>query len=59
MLIGCKGEKPLREQVVIGYWISGPESFACLCYYDGRTNEWFSTDNGESLAQPDYWINTP
>lgn len=59
ILLDEKGERPLREQIVIGYWISGSEKFACLCYYDWRTNEWFSADNDESIKQPDYWINTP
>ena len=59
MIIDGKGDKPKPEQVVVGYWMSGPESVACLCYYDEDTDEWTSTDNGEGITEPDYWIATP
>lgn len=59
MIIDGNGNKPAKDEIVVGYWMSGPESFACLCYYDEDTDEWTSTDNGESISEPDYWIETP
>lgn len=58
-IIDGKGYKPAKEQIVVGYWISGPEKFAELCYYDPDDDEWTSCDNGEAIIDPDYWTEIP
>lgn len=58
-IIDGKGDKPAKEQIVVGYWISGPEKFAELCYYDPDDGEWVSCENGDGISEPDYWIESP
>lgn len=58
VIIDGIGDKPAKDEVVVGYWINGPEPFVCICCYDKNTDKW-TTDNGESISEPDYWIKTP
>jgi hypothetical protein len=59
IIIDGKGDHPEKGQVVVGYWISGPEKFAELCYYDPDDDEWVSCENGDGISEPDYWIESP
>lgn len=57
-IIEGAGQKPAKDQVVIGYWIQGVH-FAELCYYDNDEEEWYSCDQNDCISEPDYWIELP
>jgi hypothetical protein len=50
---------PDNDEVVIGYWISGPEKFAEACWYDKEHGKWYSGQTGDELHEPDYWVMKP
>jgi hypothetical protein len=58
-IIDGKGDKPAKEQIVVGYWISGPEKFAEACWYDKEHGKWYSGQTGDELHEPDYWVMKP
>ena len=59
VIIDGSGEKPAKDQIVVGYWSSGPEAFSGLCYYEPDDDTWVFVENGELISEPDYWIETP
>lgn len=61
LIIDKNSERP-KDDVVVGYYISGSYEFAILCYYDQKTKQWFSASpdtRGDELNEPDYWIEKP
>lgn len=56
---------PEGDEPVVGFWSSGKEPEAALCYHDKMTNEWFDCDrttdygNNGKVDVPDYWIERP
>lgn len=61
-IIDKNSQRPQKDKVVVGYYISGPYKFAELCYYDQESDEWFSASPDTidyPVNEPDYWINLP
>lgn len=53
---------PKTENVVVGVWICGSETYAELCFYDNDCKEWYSANpgtKGDAVNEPDYWIELP
>ena len=53
---------PGTDDVVVGYWICGSETYAELCYYDWTAKEWYSASpstRGDPVTEPDYWTELP
>ena len=53
---------PKDDRVVVGMWLTGECPYAELCHYEEKTREWLSNHpetTGDSICEPDYWIETP
>jgi len=61
-IVDGNSKRPQKDEVVVGYFISGPYKFAELCYYDPESDEWFSASPDtydDPVNKPDYWIEKP
>ena len=62
VIVDGSSERPPKDKIVVGYFISGSYNFAELCYYDQESDEWFSASPetlDDPIIEPDYWIEKP